>query len=251
MTQPLDALRFSVGRLASVVASLSDAQLVAPAYPADWTIAHVLSHLGSGAVILQRRLVDEVAGHETSPEFFQSVWDAWNAKPPREQADDVLVADRSLLDALDALSPEARESFRFSMGPMTFDFDGFVSLRLNEHVLHLWDVEVALDPSATLTPDTVPFVVDNLELIVRFTGKSKTAEHLVRVRTSEPRRDFALVIGGEGVALGPSAAGAAPDLELPAEALIRLVYGRMDPLHTPPTHGTADLDELRRTFPGA
>ncbi len=35
MTQPLDALRISVGRLASVVASLSDAQLVAPAYPAD------------------------------------------------------------------------------------------------------------------------------------------------------------------------------------------------------------------------
>jgi hypothetical protein len=42
-----------------------------------------------------------------------------------------------------------------------------------------------------------------------------------------------------------------PDLVLPAEALIRLVYGRLDPEHTPPVGGTADLDELRRVFPGA
>jgi uncharacterized protein (TIGR03083 family) len=227
MTKPLDALRISAARLRSVITSLSEAQLVAPAYPADWTIAHVLSHLGSGAVILTRRLEDAVAGRETAPDFSQSVWDSWNALPQ-----------------------EARESFHFSMGPMNFDFDGFVYLRLNEHVLHLWDVEVALDPSVTLTPDAVPLVVDNLELVVRFTAKSRAAEHLVHVRTTDPRRDLALAIGGEGVTIGPSAPVEVPDLVIPAEALIRLVYGRMDPVHTPATHGTADLDELRSTFPG-
>jgi uncharacterized protein (TIGR03083 family) len=250
MTKPLDALRISAARLRSVITSLSEAQLVAPAYPADWTIAHVLSHLGSGAVILTRRLADAVAGRETAPDFSQSVWDSWNAKSPRAQAEHVLVADQALIDALDALSQEARESFHFSMGPMNFDFDGFVYLRLNEHVLHLWDVEVALDPSVTLTPDAVPLVVDNLELVVRFTAKSRAAEHLVHVRTTDPRRDLALAIGGEGVTIGPSAPVEVPDLVIPAEALIRLVYGRMDPVHTPATHGTADLDELRSTFPG-
>ena len=41
------------------------------------------------------------------------------------------------------------------------------------------------------------------------------------------------------------------ELRLPAEALIRLVYGRLDPAHTPPveTRGV-DLDELRPIFPG-
>ena len=44
---------------------------------------------------------------------------------------------------------------------------------------------------------------------------------------------------------------AEPDLELPAEALVRLVYGRLDPDHTPAVRGGADLDVLRGVFPGA
>jgi hypothetical protein len=50
--------------------------------------------------------------------------------------------------------------------------------------------------------------------------------------------------------LEPGGDPPAPDLELPAEAFVRLVYGRLDPAHTPPVSGTADLDELRSVFPG-
>jgi hypothetical protein len=41
-------------------------------------------------------------------------------------------------------------------------------------------------------------------------------------------------------------------LDLPAEAFVRLVYGRLDPDHTPDavTATGVDLDLLRRTFPG-
>ena len=45
-------------------------------------------------------------------------------------------------------------------------------------------------------------------------------------------------------------AAVAPDLVLPAEAFVRLVYGRLDPDHTPAVRGTADLAELRAVFPG-
>ena len=70
---------------------------------------------------------------------------------------------------------------------------------------------------------------------------------------SDPQRDFTLE-SGDTVTLAPSAPGEdpeLPDLQLPAEALVRLVYGRLDPAHTPPveTRGV-DLDELRRLFPG-
>ena len=34
------------------------------AYPSEWTIADVLSHVGSGAVIMQRRLDDSLAGRD-------------------------------------------------------------------------------------------------------------------------------------------------------------------------------------------
>lgn len=56
--QPLVALCASVSLLRAVVEPLVDAQLQLPAYPTEWTIADVLSHIGSGAVILQRRLDD-------------------------------------------------------------------------------------------------------------------------------------------------------------------------------------------------
>ncbi len=42
-----------------------------------------------------------------------------------------------------------------------------------------------------------------------------------------------------------------PDLVLPAEAWSRLLYGRLDPDHTPEFTGDAALlDTLRAVFPG-
>ena len=40
-------------------------------------------------------------------------------------------------------------------------------------------------------------------------------------------------------------------IELPAEALLRLFYGRLDPAHTPAyTADGIELDRLREVFPG-
>ncbi len=140
MSEVIDALRISASRLRPVVESLSDAQLEMPAHPTEWTIAHVLSHLGSTAVILRRRFEDAVTGTETSPDLNQPVWDTWNAMSPREQANDALGADQDLIDGLDNLSSEGRAQFRFATGPMSFDFAGFTHLRLSEHLLHCLDV---------------------------------------------------------------------------------------------------------------
>jgi hypothetical protein len=42
------------------------------------------------------------------------------------------------------------------------------------------------------------------------------------------------------------------EVAMPAEALLRLAYGRLDPAHTPPavTGSPADLNQLRNIFPG-
>jgi uncharacterized protein (TIGR03083 family) len=251
MTDQLDVLRTSVERLRGIVKGLEPGLLEAPAYPAEWTIAEVLSHLGSGAVILQRRFNDAIAGSETPSNFAQPIWDLWNMKPPQEKAADALVADQAFVDRVGSLPDDERAQFHFAMGPMSFDFAGFVGLRLNEHALHTWDIEVTLDPGASVAPDATRLVVDNLQMITRFTGKPIDTKHRVAVRTSEPRRDFTITLGPDGVSLEPADLAGDPDLEIPAEAFIRLVYGRLDPQHTPPTGGPADLDELRRVFPGA
>ncbi len=235
------ALHASVDHLRSLVAGLGDGDLERSAYPSEWTVADVLSHLGSGAVIFRRRIEDGLAGRSVPDDFAPSVWDEWNAKPPRAKADDALAADRGVLDRLDAVGEAERASFATQFGPMTVDFEMLVGFRLNEHVVHTWDVEVAGDPAARLQPGALEPVLDNLELIARFTARptGATARHVVR--TADPQRLFAIELSPEGVAFGPSAdQDAVPDLELPAEAFVRLVYGRLD-------DAPADL---RSAFPG-
>ena len=205
---------------------------------------------GSGAVILQRRLEDTIADRETPSEFSPAVWDDWNAKSSVAKRADALVADRALVDRIGALSDAERAGFRFNMGPISEDFAGFVGLRVNEHVLHTWDIEVTMDPAATLRPEAVDYIIDRLGLTARYTGKaSDGAPHLV-VRTTDPPRDFVLRLGPEAVTLDVAEPGTEPDLELPAEAFIRLVYGRLDPDHTPGVEGRDHLVTLRRVFPG-
>ncbi|HEY3723002.1 MAG TPA: maleylpyruvate isomerase family mycothiol-dependent enzyme [Acidimicrobiia bacterium] len=247
----LDALARSVEHLRALVAPLDDAAITRPAFPAEWTIADVLSHVGSSAVIHERNLDEALAGTKISEDFAPSVWDTWDAKRARAKVDDGLAADASVLARLQQVDVDRRAALQLSLGPLTVDFPGFVALRLNEHLLHTWDVEVALDPRAVLQPHAVPFVVDGLGLIARYTGRPTGERRTIRVATSDPVRRFAVELAPDAVAFEMGSTDVAPDVELPAEAWIRLVYGRLDPEHTPRVDDpTGVLDELRRIYPG-
>ena len=249
MDSPLPALRNSVGRLHQLCRGLDDAQLEMQSYDGEWSIADVLSHLGSAAVIMRRRLEDTQDGVETPEDFAPAVWDEWNAKSARARADDALVADESVLEALESVSPADRARLRFPMGPLSLRFDEFTALRLNEHAFHTWDIEVVFDDDAHLPGDAVAVVVDNLGLIARFTARPTGEVRDIAVRTTDPARDFAVRLSVDAVELG--AGGDEPDLVLPAEAFCRLVYGRLDPDHTPAFTGDESvLDTLRAVFPG-
>jgi MDMPI C-terminal domain len=139
----------------------------------------------------------------------------------------------------------------FSLGPMSLGFNDMFGLRLNEHVFHTWDIAVMFDDAAGLPGDATALVVDNLSLIARFSGRPDGQDRTLAIRTTDPGRDVALVLSADGVELGPGEPVQAPELELPAEALSRLVYGRLDPDHTPAFTGDAALlDTLRAVFPG-
>ena len=113
------------------------------------------------------------------------MWDEWNNKAPRAMVDDGLATDATLVARLASLTDDQRSSVQISMGPMQLDAAGFVALRVNEHAVHTWDVEVALDPAATVSADATAVVVDSLAMLAGFTGKpSRTT----RPSTSPPPR---------------------------------------------------------------
>ena len=138
------------------------------------------------------------------------------------------------------------------MGPLELDWDAFVGMRLNEHLLHEWDVIVSIDPAATLAADGTALVVDNLELIGRFTAKPNGDPRAITVGTTDPDRSFAATIEPGPSPSRPRHRAEQPDLAMPAESFVRLVYGRLDPDHTPGSvaGNPAALHQLRAVFPG-
>ena len=252
----ISALRHSHDRLRASVEPLGPDQLTQRSYPTEWTIAQVLSHLGSQAEIFGLILAAGLAGQEPpGPEEFPPIWDKWNAKDPLAQATDALRADQATLERLESMDADERERLHLKLFGMDIDTAGFARLRLSEHAVHTWDVLVALDPAATLAPDAVALLIDMVGQVAGRSAKPDGQPRKVRVSTTGPERQFILETGEE-VTLTPSDGDATPELglselRLPAEALIRLVYGRLDEAHTPPAETAGvELGELRQIFRG-
>ena len=69
--------------------------------------------------------------------------------------------------------------------------------------------------------------------------------------TTTPVRHCTLATGQNATLAATDGHEGLPEVAMPVEALVRLVYGRLDPAHTPPIETRrADLDELRQLFPG-
>jgi uncharacterized protein (TIGR03083 family) len=254
--QVLAVLTRSHERLAAAVEPLADDEVTQPSYADEWSLAQVLSHLGSGAEIFAL-MVDAGARGADAPgmDAFQEIWDRWNAMVPQDQVRNGVVADRRFLEQVEALALPERDAWRLTFFGGERDLADTLLMRLGEHSLHTWDVAVALDPAATLPADAVALLVDTIGGLAARTGKPGSVT-TVRVATERPERVFLLESGDDGVRLTPSTAEDSADADgsvrLPAEALVRLVYGRLDDEHTPSTAVTegVELDDLRRTFPG-
>jgi uncharacterized protein (TIGR03083 family) len=251
MSSPTEALKSSMERLRGIVESLSDEQLRAPAYPTEWTVADVLSHLGSGAVIFVRQVDDALNDTPTPAAFSRSVWNEWDNKSPQEQSVGVLVADHAVVARIDTLSAQDKGKIKISLGPFSLDFDQYLGLRLNEHALHTWDVEVVLDSDAVLPSDAIDALLGNVDMIASFAAKPTGAERTYVLKTSNPAKTYTVTLTPDSVATAEGGNDQSVDVELPAEAFIRLVSGRLDSDHTPSSvTGTEHLVELRQVFPG-
>lgn len=252
MTPPVvEALRRSHDALAALVPSITPEQLTGPAYPAEWSVAQTLSHIGSGAVIGLLTLDAALAGAPAPEQSqFVAVWDEWNAEDPQSQATDAVSADQALTAAWEAVDADRIPELTFALGPMQLDGTTFLRMRLAEVGVHGWDVAVAVDPAAVVEPAAVDQIVDNLEMLAGFTGRPVGGQADIVVETTAPERRFVITID-EAVALRPAIIGDGPaTLTLPAEAFVRLVYGRLDAEHTPSDVRGEEIERLRKVFPG-
>ena len=183
--------------------------------------------------------------------------------PADQVAESVAANDRFVARLEEVASSGAPFEVELFGGPS--DLSGVAAARLAEHAVHTWDVEVVLDPAATVGPEAVDLLVDRLPGTVAFAGRppADAGPTSVVVGTRGTERRFRLDVDADAVRLQPveteaaaEAAGSgagtdAADVVLPAESLVRLVYGRLDAEHTPEgVAGAEHLPALRRVFPG-
>jgi len=249
----LAAVRNSRARLVETVTPLTPEQLRQQSYDTEWSIAQVLSHIGTGSVFFKLILQAGLDG-EAAPgmDLMRPVWDEWNAKSPEQQAHDGLAADGEYLAALESLNAQQRADWQLELFGEIRDFPNLVTMRVGEHAVHTWDVVAALDPSARLAPDAVDILIDTLGPLAGWVGKPLDQQLVVGVETDNPSRNFVLTVDADGATLEPLDARSDADrlLALPAEAFVRLVYGRLDPEHTPAAADDPILEVLRRVFVG-
>lgn len=256
----IDALRSTHARLARRVETLSDEDIARPSGAQEWTVAQVLSHLGSGAEIGLDTLRTAQAGRQRPTDANQAVWARWDAMSAREQADAFLPASAELVSAFEGLNAEQRASLRVPLAflPEPADVALLTGLRLNEASLHTWDVEVAFDPSASLPQDVAAVQLDQqhgpLGFMLRRLAKTEpiAPRTVLLIRTTAPQRTLGLDLDN-GATLTDEPAQPDGELRLPADALLRLFTGRLPAERTPAgvhVTGPLSLAKLRDIFPG-
>lgn len=247
----LAALMTSHHRLSAAIATLDDEAIISRAYPSEWTVADVMSHLGAAAEIFSLLLHAGLSGaDQPGIEEFHPIWDRWSAKAPRAQVDDGVTSDRAFVELIHGLGQPERESWSLDLWGEPRDLAAFARLRLAEHAIHTWDIVVAFDPTALVGADAVALLVDQLGLVARNSRVAHEPSRIL-VRTVDPARELLVDLGGTNDVRRWDGGPHDATLDLPAEALVRLIYGRFDAGHGVPvvTDGV-DLDDLRRTFPG-
>jgi len=247
------ALRHVHDHLAEVASGLTESQLKSQSGASEWTIADVLSHLGSGSEI-NRYTLEKALGDDAETPSNEEVWDRWNSLPPTEQASGFVESSGALVALLEGLTEDQRVGTMVDLGflPQPVPLATVLGMRINEVALHGWDVEVGLDPAAQLTQESAELVIEHfatsLSFMLGFTGR-KDGLPVTRLAMG----DHTLVVADEGIRVAEGVTDPSATFEGPVEAAVRLLSGRLSPEHTPAgvgVTGNLTLDELRAAFPG-
>jgi uncharacterized protein (TIGR03083 family) len=253
------ALRAQHDRLAELVAHSSEETLAARSGAQEWSVADVLSHLGSGAEIMRMPILAAIDGTPAPEGGMQPIWDRWNALSPRDQASQYVEHNARYVETVEALDAGQRGELLIDLGflPEPVPLEVALGMRLDEVALHAWDVQVATDPSAVVDGESAELLLELLGgpmgFLLGFLGKPDQLSQPVRLEVA----GYVLELG-EGVRLAPRDSADNVDEVTaswngPTEAFVRLLGGRLGAPYTPAdvgVSGNVTLDDLRRVFPG-
>ncbi|MCW2762746.1 MAG: hypothetical protein JWR85_2947 [Marmoricola sp.] len=259
MTELVDrsiaALRSNHDQLEKVVAGLTSDQLTGPSGASEWSLAQVLSHLGSGAELTFVTIATAVAGSPVGAQDNQSVWDRWNAASPQEQAAWFVEHDERLVALLEGLTPEQRETLTVELAflPEPASLSLALGMRLNETAAHAWDVRVGLDENAQLDQESAALVAEHLTgdlaFLLGFAAKPGALAEPAIVELD----GYALAIDEQVRVVSGVPEGVTASFSGPLESAVRMLSGRLKPEYTPAgvaVTGNVSLDDLRLVFPG-
>lgn len=249
------SLRHHHDLLARLVPTLDDEALTSPSAATEWRVCDVLSHLGSGAEIMLRPLAAAVAGTPVPEGSNEEVWDRWNALSPRDQATGFVEHDARLVDTLEALDADTRESLSVDLGflPAPVPLAVAAGMRLNEVALHTWDVLAGLDVTATLDEEAAEVLLELLTgplgMMLTWAGKPEELDE----RAVVALEGHGLTIAEDVSLVAEPPVAPTAHFSGPVESAVRLIAGRLRPTTTPASvevTGNVTLDDLRRVFPG-
>ncbi|MGH9122951.1 MAG: maleylpyruvate isomerase N-terminal domain-containing protein [Acidimicrobiales bacterium] len=250
--EAIAAARRGRDNIAELAGSMEGVDLLSQSGAGDWTVAKVLSHMGSGAEI---GLATLTAG-KADPSSNQAVWARWDAMSPDEKAESYILWSGRHIDGLEALDDDALANMRVDVGylPEPINIAFLTELLLSEVGLHGWDVDVAFERTSAVRQYTVPY---GIEVMTRFAGLfaqplGKTGK--VEVLTEDTGGEYVIDFTTQGISMAAGRAeGAEASAAMSAEAFLRLLSGRLAPIYTPPSvivAGSFTLDDLRQAFPG-
>jgi uncharacterized protein (TIGR03083 family) len=257
-SRTIDALRDEHDALVALVATLSEDQLSGPSGAGEWSVAQVLSHLGSGSEITLANLRVGLGEREAlKDDFNRSVWDRWDGMSPSDQRDGYIESNGTLVDALEALTAEQLAEVQVPIGfvPAPMSVASYAGMRLGEVAHHTWDVRVAVDPAARLLPVSTAILPEHLSgslgFMLGFWGKAdRVADHVV---LAIDKTGYAISIGDTVTLSQEGTTEATATFAGEMEAALRLISGRLTPAHTPAdvvVTGNVTLEQLRDVFPG-
>ena len=246
------ALRTEHDTLVTLLPNLPDEVFEQPSGAAGWTIAHVLSHLGSGAEI-NRKPIARAAGEPVEEEDRERVWSRWDAASPIDQVAGFVEHDRRFVETAEALTDEQRGSLTTELAflPEPVPVVVPLALRLNEVANHGWDVRVGLDPSSEVGPESAELLVElfagPLAFVLGFSARADQVGEPVRLAVPGGG-----IVVDAGVSVVTSLADPTATLTGPPGAVVRLLSGRLKEPYDEDVavEGNVTLDDLRRVFPG-
>src|SRR5215207_3171848 len=182
--QFIQVLRAGHDDFGAQVAKLRAEDLTRGSGASEWTVAQVLSHLGSGAEINLAILDGALAGTGApGGDFNKATWARWDAMSSGEQAAGFLPAAEKLVQRYEGLDEQQRQDLRIDFGflPEPVDVATAVRMRLSEFTLHSWDVRVAFDPAAALPPEATAVLLDAIDQSLSWIGKADRLDGAARI----------------------------------------------------------------------